>query len=286
MKNIKKIIVATVLVTMLIVSAVLLTACSNTAKGNGLLKIIDFKLTDEEYGFGVKKGNNELLNQVNAALTELKAAGTVQTIIDKYLGDEKVTGGYENPKLDSSKNQLVVATNAEFAPFEYKEGSRFLGIDIEIMNAIADKLGKELVIKDIDFDSVVLEVNSGGADIAAAGLTINNARKETIDFTDTYYEDDNVPGQVLVVNENNTMFDECKSKDDVIKVIKELEGKKAGYQAGTTSEDFMKDFKNIEGLSKANANIAVTDMVNGNLDFVVVDQLTAKEIVKNMSKEK
>lgn len=280
MKNIKKILIAVVLVTVLVVSAVMLVACNKDA-----VKVIEYKLTDEEYAFGVQKSNTELLNKINTALAEIKEDGTVDAIMQKYFNGEEVMG-YESPAKDSTKKQLVVATNAAFEPFEYKTGNKFCGIDIEMMKAIADKLEMELVIEDMDFDSVVTAVQQGLADVAAAGLTVTADRSQKIAFTDTYYN----ASQMLVVNKDDTTFDDCKSAEDVINVLKGLSNVKAGYQNGTTGQYFIQGsddyegFANITGKGYTNAGLAVKDMTNGNINFVVVDEMPAKSITKKMNK--
>ena len=119
-------------------------------------------------------------------------------------------------KSDPSK-QLVVATNANFAPFEYKEGNKFAGIDMEIAKYIADKLGMELVIEDMDFDAVVTSVGKNNVDVAMAGLTVNETRKASVNFTESYYN----AAQMLVVVENETAFDACKTADDVLAALKD-----------------------------------------------------------------
>ena len=89
-------------------------------------------------------------------------------------------------KEDSEKETLVMATNAEFPPYEYYEGDEVVGIDAEIAAAIAEELGMELKIEDMEFDAIIAAVSSGKADFGAAGITVNEDRKKNIDFTDTY----------------------------------------------------------------------------------------------------
>ena len=104
--------------------------------------------------------------------------------------------------------KFVVATNAEFPPYEYKEGQDFVGIDIDIINAIADKLGKKLDIMDIAFDAVLPAVVSGKADLAASGITITEDRKQNVDFSIPYTK----AVQMVIVTEDS----EIKSVDDAI----------------------------------------------------------------------
>lgn len=151
------------------------------------LKIVDGIFEDEQYAICVKKGNTELLNGMNEALGALKEEGTLDKIIGNYIGDETGTYQYETPEgTDHSKGTLVMATNAEFEPYEYHEGDEIVGIDADIALAICDKMGYELKIEDMEFDSILPAVAAGKADFGAAGMTVTEERKENADFTDTY----------------------------------------------------------------------------------------------------
>ena len=130
------------------------------------LKILDEPFVEEEYAICLKKGNDELLDKINGALKELKEDGT-----------------------------LVMATNAEFEPYEYREGDEVVGIDADIAQAICDKLGYELEIDDMEFDAILAAVQSGKADFGAAGMTVTEDRLESVDFTDTYAN----ASQVIIV---------------------------------------------------------------------------------------
>lgn len=121
------------------------------------VKVIDIALSDEEYAFGVDKKQPELKEKANAFIKELKKSGKLDEICNHYFGSGE-PAGVTSAAEDSTKDQLVVATNAEFEPFEYKKGDTFYGIDMEIAKALADSLGKELVIKDMKFEAVVTSV--------------------------------------------------------------------------------------------------------------------------------
>ena len=279
----KKALLILVVVAMVAVSAMAMVACNKADK----VKVIEIKLTEEEYAFGVDKGNTELLNAVNGAIDTLKSNGKMDEIMNKYFAGEEVTGITSATK-DPSKDQLVVATNAAFAPFEYKLGNKFAGIDMEIAYEIAKILGKELVIDDMDFDAVVTSVGNGTCDIAMAGLTVNETRKESVDFTQKYYD----ASQMIIVKADDTTFDNCETAADVENVLKAMSGKKAGFQNGTTGEFYVKGdeewefdgYSNITPAGYANAGLAVQDMINGNIDFVVIDEMPAKTIAKSMNK--
>ena len=149
---------------------------SSSDEGNGsdsaavTAKVIDIDLTDEEYAFGVDKTQPELLDQVNAFVGKIKEDGTLEAICDKYFGDGEPEA-VESAELDDSKDQLVVATNAAFEPFEYTKGESYYGIDMEIASLLAKELNKELVIQNMDFEAVCLSVGQHKCDVAMAGLT-------------------------------------------------------------------------------------------------------------------
>ena len=256
-------------------------------KANSLkVKVIDIKLTEEEYAFGVDKNQPELLTAVNSFITEIKANGKFDEICNKYFGDGTPTA-VMSAKSDESKNQLVVATNAAFEPFEYTKGDKYYGVDMEIAAELAKKLGKELVIKNMDFDSVCLSVGQHKCDIAMAGLTIKEDRKEYVDFTNAYYQ----ASQKLIVKDDDTTFDKCKTTADVEKILNSFDSKtKIGVQTGTTGNFYVKgdkewDFKGYKATCKEykNGSLAVQDLINGNINYVIIDEAPANFIVKSIN---
>ncbi|MBQ6575816.1 MAG: basic amino acid ABC transporter substrate-binding protein [Lachnospiraceae bacterium] len=163
-----------------------------------------------------------------------------------------------------SSNKLVMATNAAFPPYEYVEGSEITGIDPEIAKLIADDLGKELVIEDMAFDSIIAAVQSGKADIAMAGMTVTEDRKQNINFSDPYTE----AAQVIVVKNDSTVA----SPDD-------LKGKTIGVQIGTTGDIYAEDIEEatIERYSKYFE--AINALTQGKIDAVIVDREPGKVFV-------
>lgn len=161
------------------------TAKNFVTEGSGLKVIEDAAFEPEEYAFAVKKGNTQLLDELNAAIAELKKDGTFDKINKYYLG---IDGGVQYKKVEgiNYKSDLKVATNAEFPPYEFKDGEKFVGIDMDVMQAIADKLERQLVVNDIAFDFVLASVQSGKDDIGAAALTVTEDRLKNVDFTDVY----------------------------------------------------------------------------------------------------
>lgn len=155
---------------------------------NDDLQILEEPFEEEEYAICVSKDKADLKAEMNAALAELKSDGTLDSIVSNYIGDDtKGKTPYKSPAdVDRSKGKLVMATNAYFEPYEYYDGDKVVGIDADIAQAICDKLGYELVIEDMEFDSIIAAVQSGKADFGAAGMTVTEERLKNIDFTDTY----------------------------------------------------------------------------------------------------
>lgn len=241
-------------------------------------KVIEFDLTEELYAFGVDKDQPELLTAVNDFIKEIKDNGKFDEICNKYFGDGTPTP-VESKPYDANKDQLVVATNAAFEPFEYTEGDKYLGIDMEIAALLAEKLGKELVINNMDFDAVCLSVGQHKCDIAMAGLTVKEDRKQYVNFSDSYYS----ASQRVIINGDDTAFDDCKTADDVVAILEAMTADtKIGFQNGTTGQFYVEgdadwgfDGLKVKGVGYKNGSLAVQDLVNGNVDYVIIDSAPA-----------
>lgn len=172
-------------------------------KRNSDLSILDEEFTLEEYAIVIAKGNDSLEEDINKALAELMADGTLDMIINHYINDaEEVERlAYTSPDgLDYSNGELVMATNAAFPPYEYYNNNSIVGIDVEMARAIADKLNKKLVIEDMEFDSIITAVQGGKADIGVAGMTVTEDRLKNINFSDPY----TTSKQVIIVRNGNS----------------------------------------------------------------------------------
>ncbi len=289
-KKMKKIVSLIVVLALACTMMFTLASCNNGGKSEPVVKIVDVKLTDEEYAFVAKKGNTELVTSFNTFLAEIKANGTFDSIVAKYFEGEGEKVGYDVTTTDvqNTSDNLVVVTNCPFEPFEYiGDDGKIYGLDIEIAAAYAKYAGLELVIKNIGFDDIFVQVDAGYADIGMAGITVNEDRAKLYDFTDKYYK----ASQKLIVAIDNTDFDDCKTVEDVEAVLSSLSGKKIGFQTGTTGGMYIEGdedwgytgFSNIEGKGYATAQIAVMDLVNGNIYGVVVDEAPASAIVNAMN---
>lgn len=245
------------------------------------VKVVDIELSSEEYAFGVDKKQPELKEKCNELLKEMKSSGELEEISNHFFGDGEPVA-VTSAKQDNSKDQLVVATNAEFAPFEYKEGDKFYGIDMEIAKLLADKLGKELVIVDMAFDAVLLSVQQQKADIGMAGLTVTEERAKQVDFSDPYYN----AAQKIICKADDKTFDNCKTKEDVDKILQGFDKSVLiGGQNGTTgqyyvegSDDFGFTKLNATWKGYANGSLAVQDLINGGINYVIIDAAPATAI--------
>lgn len=275
------------IISLLLVLAMLATLCCACGKAKEA-KVIAIDLTTEEYAFGVDKNNAELLQKTNEFIAKIMEDGTFDDICNRYFDDEDGNEkAVASAKQGDRSKQLWVATNAEFAPFEYKKGDSYYGIDMEIAAALAEYLDKELVILDMEFDSVCLSVGQSKADIAMAGLTVQEDRKEHVTFSTTYYK----ASQHIVVNADDDTFDGCKTGADVLKKLQAMDKKvKVGYQNGTTGQQYVKsegDYESnklkVTGKGYSNGVLAIQDLMNGNIDYVVIDAAPAKAIVKSLN---
>ena len=298
----KKIISLVLALTLGVTAMFGLSSCGGDDKD--VVKVVDIALTVEEYAFAVAKGNTELLNATNELLAEITADGTFEEIVNKYFGDGTPTEVVSAAEMKTDGSQLIVATNAAFAPFEYKEGAKYYGLDLEIMALLADKLDKELYIYNMEFDAVCLAVSETGgnyedeanpenniqggiADIAAAGLTVNDTRKQILDFSTSYYN----ASQMLVCAADDTTFDACETVEDVEAILSTFGADTVvGVQKGTTGEFYCKGdadwgFDGFAFTTKANTTgaLAVQDIVQGNAKYVIIDEGPAKAIVSNVN---
>lgn len=163
-----------------------------------------------------------------------------------------------------SSNTLTMATNADFPPYEFRDGDKVVGIDAEIAQAIADDLGMELVIEDMAFDSIIAAVQSGKCNVGIAGLTVTEDRLQNINFSDPYTE----AAQVIIVKEGSAVA----TPDDLI-------GKTVGVQLGTTGDIYADDIENATVERYAKGFEAVNALLQDKIDAVIIDREPAKVFV-------
>lgn len=188
---------------------------------------------------------------------------------DTTAADTKAeeTSAEAETKAEAAGGKLIMVTNAEFPPYEYHEGGDIVGIDADIARAIADELGMELEIEDIAFDSIIPELTSGKADFAMAGMTVSEARKQSVDFSNTYAK----ASQKVIVKSDS----DIATPDD-------LKGKIVGVQLGTTGDLYVSDLE-VDGTTVERYNKgfeAVQALSQGKIDAVVIDGEPAKVFVE------
>lgn len=170
-----------------------------------------------------------------------------------------------NTNADTQET-LTMATNAEFPPYEYKEGDNVVGIDAEVAQAIADKLGMKLEIVDTKFDAIIPGVQSGKYDMGMAGMTVTPEREQSVSFSDSY-----ATGiQSIIVKQGS----DIKSVDDL------SEKTKIGVQLGTTGDIYAKDDFGDEAVQEYDKGAdAVQALIAGKIDCVIIDNEPAKSFV-------
>jgi len=277
----KKIIALTLCLVMVLSFTVLFASCGEE---KAKVKVYtEYELTAESYAFAVAKENTALKEAANELLTALGTSGKLDAIINSFY-DGSATFSYENPVHTvpsgaDRENYLIVATHANFPPFENNEGKKFSGIDMNIAYLLAEKLGKTLYINNMDFDAVIASVKNGESDIGMSGITINEARMKLVDFTTEYYES----AQVLITREDDSVFADCRNAEDVERALKK-QGKDfiVGVQKGTTGfmytagdDDGYEGYKNLETKPYATGSLAVLDLANGKINAVIIDKQPA-----------
>jgi polar amino acid transport system substrate-binding protein len=189
-------------------------------------------------------------------------------------GGSAPSAAFVVPDSIKSSGKIVMSTNAEFEPFEFKDDNKIVGIDVDIANKIAGKMNAQLSINDVDFDSLVMELKSNKCDFVAAGMSITDDKKENVDFSDPYFD----ATQSIIVAKGSSI----KSRTD-------LNGKKVGVQQGTTGDTFCTNEDGTSDITVGSVERfnkgadAVTDLLNGKLDAVVIDDFPAQKFVSKHS---
>lgn len=198
-------------------------------------------------------GSNTTASTGSAAPAPTTSAATSEAGADE---------GYKLVK----EGTLTMATNAYFPPYEYYDGQDIIGIDADIAKAIADKMGLELKIEDMEFDSIITAVSTGKADLGLAGMTVTPDRQKNVDFSDSY-----ATGiQSVIVKEDST-----------ITKIDDLQGKKIGVQLSTTGDIYATDDFGKDSVVQYNkGNDAVMALTQGQVDAVIIDNEPAKSYVE------
>lgn len=166
-----------------------------------------------------------------------------------------------------NSNEIVMVTEAGFAPYEYYDSGEIVGVDIDIAKEIAKEMGKKLVIKDVSFDSIINEVKTGKADFGAAGISYSEERAEEVDFSINY----SVSKQIVIVKDNSSITN-----------INDIGNKKIAVQLGSIADTYVTDnYKNADIIRQKKYLAAIEDLKSDKVDAVVMDELPAKEIINS-----
>lgn len=165
-----------------------------------------------------------------------------------------------------SKDALYVGTNAEFAPFEYMEKGEIVGFDIDLINKIGEKIGKEIKIKNIAFDGLLPALQAKKIDLIIAGMTVTPERENFVNFSDNYF----VANQVIIVPENN----------NDIKTLDDLKGKKTGVVLGYTGDLIVSKLPEVEKIQYNSAPMTIMALTSGKIDAMILDSAPAESYVQ------
>ena len=275
------------LVMVLILTALCFAGCSgkkedttNQSVNTKKLVILDEPLTTEPYGFAAKKGNNALIQAVNKELTAMLADGTIKSIFEKYNApytapeasqttSEQIEATDDSLQKVLDAGKLVIATSPDFPPFEnLEDDGSIVGIEIDILNLICEKLGVKLEIQQMDFDSILPGLTAGKYDLGVSGFTATEERKTKSLFTDPYC----LAAISIVVPEGSAV----KTKAD-------LAGKAISCQSGTTAENYCMA-NGLDYKSFAANNDAQMALTTGKVEAWAIDDLTASEMVAEYNK--
>lgn len=292
MKKMAKFVVSFMLVAVIIGASFALVACNGDDKNYVAVAAID--LLQEDFGIAVKKGNTALLNAVNVVIDEWLANGKMNQYMDYYsaLANEEKGGesavapdGLQTSwDFGSATEVVTMYTEAGFAPYEFYKGENIVGLDVAIMSQVAVNLGKKLEVKDVVFDVVATNVaNSTGDAVGAAGITINDERKQVIDFSNVYSS-----STLVIVSENGQYSS-----------VKDLAGKTVGVQEGTSGDLIISaakgagyTYENEDGQDVTVTSVGATvkqykqyalalqDLKNGRIDAILMDKIPAELMLK------
>ena len=292
MKKVAKFVVLFMLVAVIIGASFALVACNGDDKDYVAVAAID--LLQEDFGIAVKKGNTSLMNRVNAVIDDWLANGKMNQYMDYYsaLANEEKGGesavapdGLQTSwDFGSATEVVTMYTESGFAPYEFYKGENIVGLDVAIMSQVAVNLGKKLEVKDVVFDVVATNVaNSTGDAVGAAGITINDERKQVIDFSNVY-----ASSTLVIVSENGQYSS-----------VKDLAGKTVGVQEGTSGDLIISaakgagyTYENEDGqdvtVTAVGATVkqykqyalALQDLKNGRIDAILMDKIPAELMLK------
>ena len=292
MKKITKISISVLLIATVVGACFALVACNDDS--SNLVAVAATDLLQEDFGIAVTKGNTSLMSAVNQVVDDWLANGKMNQYMDYYTALANEENGGETAvapdglqtswDFGSASEVVTMYTESGFAPYEFVKGTSVVGLDVAIMSQVALNMGKKLEVKDVMFDVIATNVAQASGDaVGAAGITINDERKQVVDFSHVY------SSSTLVV----------VSKDGQFKSVKDLAGKSVGVQEGTSgdliisaakgagyvyeNEDGNEVVVKAEGATVKQYKqyaLALQDLKNGRIDAILMDKLPAELMLK------
>lgn len=292
MKKITKISISVLLIATVVGACFALVACNDDS--SNLVAVAATDLLQEDFGIAVTKGNTSLMSAVNQVVDEWLANGKMNQYMNYYSALAAEENGGETAvapdglqtiwDFGSASEVVTMYTESGFAPYEFVKGTSVVGLDVAIMSQVALNMGKKLEVKDVMFDVIATNVAQASGDaVGAAGITINDERKQVVDFSHVY------SSSTLVV----------VSKDGQFKSVKDLAGKTVGVQEGTSgdliisaakgagyvyeNEDGNEVVVKAEGATVKQYKqyaLALQDLKNGRIDAILMDKLPAELMLK------
>ncbi len=292
MKKITKISISVLLIATVVGACFALVACNDDS--SNLVAVAATDLLQEDFGIAVTKGNTSLMSAVNQVVDEWLANGKMNQYMDYYSALAAEENGGETAvapdglqtswDFGSASEVVTMYTESGFAPYEFVKGTSVVGLDVAIMSQVALNMGKKLEVKDVMFDVIATNVAKATSDaVGAAGITINDERKQAVDFSHVY------SSSTLVV----------VSKDGQFKSVKDLAGNSVGVQEGTSgdliisaakgagyvyeNEDGNEVVVKAEGATVKQYKqyaLALQDLKNGRIDAILMDKLPAELMLK------
>ena len=282
MKKFTKLFVAMMLVVVSIIGVVALAGCANKIDNPVALKLEG--AVDEMYAFCVKKDNSDMLNKLNTFFAKESTETLIKSSLNYHndVTDKKAI----DPSVlsDNTGKTITMVTEAGFAPYEYSSNgddsvNGVAGLDVDLMIAFCEDNNYKLVVKDVEFNSIPLEVNKSNDNVGAAGMTITEDRKEKVDFATPYV---------------NTVQYVISDKAKSYSTLESLKGLKVGVQTGTTGDLMIQEAQKDGVLVDANTELkgydkiinAFNDLINGRIDAIVLDKYVAQGLVDNFNNNK
>ena len=242
------------------------------------IKTVDATITDERGYMGISKDQPELLAAANEFIKSSRNDGTLAKLCEKYFGGG-APATVVSARRDPSKKQLTVATSADFDPFGYPVEGGYSGIDMELVEMLAERLGRELVIEKMDYEDIFLAVSSGDCDLAISGFTKNPEREAFVNFSEPYID----MSLTVIARADDSTFDRCTDMRSIESLFMSFyDDTTVAFESGSFAELFVLGDEDIGLLTLEVAQlpceselIAMRAVAQGKADYAIVNKTPA-----------